>query len=553
MAISPGVRLGVVALSTALFSVLAASALAQSNRPLTDSPLMRQFHQALSLAQHGDRQQAMNLVLRLVEQHPDFAPAIKLKGMLLEESGRTSEAAGAYEEALKLAPNDADLLLKVGIYKLTAGQREEAIQLLQRCVRILPGDGDAQYYLAQAYHLNGQDELALRAIRQSLKADPNNVSVWQKYGELLCGTGDCSAGLRWLLKSQRADPTLPRIDYDIAATDYKLMDLAGTAQNAARAVQSQPRDMPAWQLLATADVKLAKWQEASKAFERILAMKTDDVESLLGLGQCEVELKNYPAAVDNLQLVLRLDPTRILAHFYLSRAFAGMGRTADAQHEAALHQLMMEQMTFVRSVESEQREGPIKAQARQLLAEHREADALQLYREHFKGTAATQADAYVFVGKIYLFMENTEAGLRSLHHALEVQPTVRGAHTYEGILALKLGDVIRAEKEFKAELANDPNYQVAIAELGEVRYRQELWGEAAEQLAKSRTTTPELLYMLCDSYFHLGKVSDADLTAETVAAYARNRPDVMKELLELLRRNQQTDLAQRLSATLGQK
>jgi len=331
------------------------------------------------------------------------------------------------------------------------------------------------------------------------------------------------------------------------------MDLAGTAQNAARAVQSQPSDMPAWQLLATADVKLAKWQEASKAFERILAMKTGDVESLLGLGQCEVELKNYPAAVDNLQLVLRLDPTRILAHFYLSRAFAGMGRTADAQHEAALHQLMMEQMTFVRSVESEQREGPIKAQARQLLAEHREADALQLYREHFKGTAATQADAYVFVGKVYLFMENTEAGLHSLHHALNLQPTVRGAHTYEGILALKLGDVIRAEKEFKAELANDPNYQVAIAELGEVRYRQELWGEAAEQLAKSRTTTPELLYMLCDSYFHLGKVSDADLTAETMAAYGRSRPELMKELFELLRRNQQTDLAQRLSATLGQK
>ena len=67
-----------------------------------------------------------------------------------------------------------------------------------------------------------------------------------------------------------------------------------------------------------------------------------------------------------------------------------MGKTADAQHEAALHQLMMEQMTFVRSVESEERESPIKAQARQLLAEHREADALQLYREHFKGTAATR-------------------------------------------------------------------------------------------------------------------------------------------------------------------
>ncbi|MGD1081328.1 MAG: tetratricopeptide repeat protein [Candidatus Sulfotelmatobacter sp.] len=550
---APSNRLRAILLLAALFAAGGAVVRAQNAPRPTESPLMRQLHQALGLAEHGDRQGAMNLVVRLLEQHPDFASAIKLKAMLLEEAGRNSEAAAAYEEALKLAPNDGDLLLKAGIYKLTAGQKEEAIKLLQHCIRILPGDGDAQYYLAQAYHLNGQDDLALRAIRLSLKGDPDNTSVWQKYGELLCGTGDCSAGLKWLLKAQRSDATLPRIDYDIAAADYKLMDLAGASQYAARAVQSQPNDVTAWQLLAIADVKLAKWQEAKQAFERILAFQTDDVESLLGLGQCELELKNYPVAVYKLQSVLRLDPTRLLAHFYLSRAFAAMGRTADAQHEAALHQLMMEQMTFVRSAESDERESPIKARAHQLLSEHREADALRLYREHFKGTAATSADAYVFVGKLYLFMGDTEDGLRSLHHALEIQPTVRGAHTYLGIFALKQGDLSGAENEFKAELANDPSYQTAIAEIGEVRYHQGRWSDAAEQLAKSRTMTPELLYMLCDSYFHMEKVSDADLTAETVAVYGRDNPQLMKDLKDLLLRNGQTDLAQRLSANLAQK
>src|SRR3984957_7641665 len=398
-------RLRAVFLLAALFAIGAAAVGAQNAGHPADSPLMQQFHQALSLAQQGSPQRAMDLVMRLLEQHPDFVPALKLKGMLLEEAGRTSEAAAAYEKALKLAPNDGDLLLKVGIAKLTTGEKEEAIRLLQHCVRILPIDGDAQYYLAQAYHLNGQDDLALRAIRLSLKAEPDNTSVWQKYGELLCGTGDCAAGLKWLLKAQHSDATLPRIDYDIAATDFKLMDLAGAAQYAARAVESQPNDVNALRLLATTDVKLAQWQEAKHAFERILSFKSDDVDSLLGLGQCELELKNYPAAVDKLQSALRLDPTRLLAHFYLSRAFAAMGKTAEAQHEGALHQLMMEQMTFVRSLESENREGPIRAQARQLLAEHREADALQLYREHFKGSAATQADAYVFIGKLYLFLE----------------------------------------------------------------------------------------------------------------------------------------------------
>ena len=59
----------------------------------------------------------------------------------------------------------------------------------------------------------------------------------------------------------------------------------------ARAVEARPNDVTALQLLATADVKLAKWQEARNAFERILAFKNDDVEALLGLGQCELELK----------------------------------------------------------------------------------------------------------------------------------------------------------------------------------------------------------------------------------------------------------------------
>jgi len=514
---------------------------------------MRELQQALSLNEHGDRQGAMNSVLHLLAEHPDFEPAVKLKGVLLEEAGHPSEAAAAYEDALKLAPNDADVLLKVGFYKLSAGQKEEAVKLLEHCLRILPGDGDAEYYLAQAYHLNGQDKLALRTIRLSLKAEPDNPAVWQKYGELLCITEDCDAGLKWLLKAQHADSTLPRIDYDVALTDSKLMNLADAAPYAAQAVEAQPNDLSALRLLASLDVKLAKWAEAKQSFERILAFKADDVDSLFGLGQCEVELKNYPAAVEKLQLVLQLAPTRLLAHYYLSRAFAGMGKTAEAEHEASLHQLMMEQMTFVRSAEREGSESPIQAKAYELLAEHHEEDALHLYQERFKGTAATLADAYVFIGRLYLTMGEKEDGLRCLHHALGIQPTVRGAHTYEGILALKMGDLNGAENQFKAELANDSNYQTAIAEIGEVRYHQGRWSDAAEQLAKSRTMTPELLYLLCDSYFRIGKVSDADLTAETVAAYGRNNAALMRDLNELLVRNGQTDLAQRLSAGVAHK
>src|ERR1039458_3403228 len=136
-------RLPAVLLLAALLAAGAVAAQAQNKARPAESSLMRQVQQALNLAGRGDRQGAMDLVLRLLQQHPDFAPAIKLKGMLLEESGHATEAAADYEQALKFAPNDGDLLLEVGTYKLNAGQKEEALKLLQHCVKVLPGDGDA--------------------------------------------------------------------------------------------------------------------------------------------------------------------------------------------------------------------------------------------------------------------------------------------------------------------------------------------------------------------------------------------------------------------------
>src|SRR5258708_19480383 len=107
-----------------------------------------------------------------------------------------------------------------------------------------------------------------------------------------------------------------------------------------------------------------------------------------------------------------------------------MGRTTDAEHEAALHHLMMDRATFVRSVAEGERENGIRAQVRQCLKEHREQDALRLYSDYLKGTSATPADAHVFIGMMYLFLANTADSLPTLHQPLKLDPHVRGAHTY---------------------------------------------------------------------------------------------------------------------------
>jgi hypothetical protein len=60
----------------------------------------------------------------------------------LESVGRDGEAAATYEAAWKLAPNDSELLGKVGVYRLLAGDTDEAIRLLSRRAKLALSDGD---------------------------------------------------------------------------------------------------------------------------------------------------------------------------------------------------------------------------------------------------------------------------------------------------------------------------------------------------------------------------------------------------------------------------
>jgi predicted Zn-dependent protease len=509
----------------------------------------QQFHRALELAQHGDPEQAMTIVQQILAASPRYAPAFKLKGMLLQDAGHSAEAGAAFEEGLKYAPNDPDLIYETGIYKLATGDKTDALKLLEDCAKLQPRDGDTFFYLAQAYHLNGRDDDAIHAIERSAELEPDNAAVWQKYGELQCTGSDCAQGLKWLKKAERMDASLPHLGYDIGSADYKLMDLAGAEQSLSHEIAAHPDDVTALDLLASTEIRLSNWQDAKDDYMRLSSSKPNDPDVMLSLGHCELELKDYSTAISTLQRLLGIAPERFVAHFYLSRAYVAIGNTEAAQHEAALHQLMMSQSTFVGLGGREAREHIITAESHQLLAAHRKDEARQLYLRNFKGTTASVADSWVFIGKLELYAGDGSEGLKDLQHALALDPKVHGAHTCVGIYDLKLNKLDDAEAEFKAELANDPSYQLAIAEMGEVRYHQQRWQDAATLLAKSKTVTPELIYLLCDAYFHLNRPADADLNAETAAVYGRHDPQFMLGLVELLRRNGQTELAARLSAT----
>lgn len=542
-------RIALVALvaATALWPVAEPLA-AQAIRPSPSlSAAASSLREAVLTAQHGDPAKGLAMTQQLLSKHPSYGPALKFEGALLEQMGHGSDAEACYEQALKLAPKDAELLFKVGVNRLVAGDYGEAIALLQQASRETPSDSDTLYYLAQAYHLHGDNDLALKAIAKSVRLDPKNPAVLQKYGELLSSASNNLEAVKWLKEAQQLDPSLHRLNFDLGVASFGNQDLEAAADYAGQAVQSQPGDVKALELLAEVDVKLALWQESKGVFERLLAISPNDSTALLGLGHSELGLKEYQASVDTLQRLVQQAPTTILAHFYLARAYTGLGRQADAAHETDLHNKLVEQAASIVPEDEREVEKATLIEARQMLTDGHEQKALQLFRERSKGPTATPGAPYMLVGVSYLYMSRPEDADRCLKKAIEIEPEVGLAHTYLGLLAMQRDDLADAERQFDIELKLDPNSQLAVAELGEVRYRQGRWSEAAEQLSRSRTVSPALLYLLSDAYFHLDKVKEANLTAELAADYGKDDPAMLQRIVDLLNSNHQTELAQRLA------
>ena len=94
------------------------------------------------------------------------------QGVHLLEQDRPKEAAEAFEEALRRAPDFVDARYNLGLALLRMDRSRDAVNPLRVVVTARPGDKDAHYALASAYFHQQQYPQALTALDAALAVDP---------------------------------------------------------------------------------------------------------------------------------------------------------------------------------------------------------------------------------------------------------------------------------------------------------------------------------------------------------------------------------------------
>lgn len=130
-------------------------------------------------------EKAMKWVDASIARQPNFENR-SLKATMLEEQGRTAEAAALRKNMLDEATNAQ--LNTYGYQLVNEGKTAEAVKIFELNAKRHPQDPNVHDSLGEGYMMNAQNDLAIKAFKKSLSMDPpdgvraNSIKCLKKLG-----------------------------------------------------------------------------------------------------------------------------------------------------------------------------------------------------------------------------------------------------------------------------------------------------------------------------------------------------------------------------------
>ena len=155
----------------------------------------------------GDMDKAEKILKKVVELNPDFAPAHKDLGILYLNKRLFDYSEDEFNTALKLAPNDFNVLFEYANYLHSTTNFEKADEYYQKALEINPDEPDALGFAAlNKTFLNDLDK-AYELIEHALKLVKNNDFMYYIAGKIKYLQKQYEDAKMFLIKSYELEKT----------------------------------------------------------------------------------------------------------------------------------------------------------------------------------------------------------------------------------------------------------------------------------------------------------------------------------------------------------
>ncbi|HXI19578.1 MAG TPA: tetratricopeptide repeat protein [Gemmatimonadales bacterium] len=159
--------------------------------PRTDeSPTQRLYRRAMEASSRGRVSEAIHRYRELLALDPTHIAARNNLSALLETTGDPAEAEQQLSAALKVAPDDVNLLVSRGAIHGRLKRYPDAEADLRRALRLEPDHALAHLTLGLVLWRKGVPPQAAESLRRAIALDPTNATAHFYLGEALNQVGD---------------------------------------------------------------------------------------------------------------------------------------------------------------------------------------------------------------------------------------------------------------------------------------------------------------------------------------------------------------------------
>jgi adenylate cyclase len=250
------------------------------------------------------------------------------------------------ERAVALDPNNADSHAWQAEALLLAGRTQEALQAVKQAMRLNPRSPFWYFVnLGWAYLNTGRYAEAIVAEREALSHNPNHIPAhfflassyfWQWVSQQSPDTQTLEPAVAVGQRGLALNESYPISHIILGYLALYQRQYAPALAEMERAVALAPTE--AWGHAALAQVLsyMGRSEEALQAATQALRLKPGAVNiHLSGVGTAYAMAGHYEEAIAALQHFLSTYPDWLPFHLMLAAAYSELGRTADAQKEAA--------------------------------------------------------------------------------------------------------------------------------------------------------------------------------------------------------------------------
>ena len=192
---------------------------------------------------------ALLLSVPAATQSADLAERSRTATRAMQD-GRFEEAVRLYRDLLQALPNEAGLLMNLGMALAMGGHEGEALAPLERALALNPDLLPARMFLGSSYLALGQPEKAIEPLKKVVAARPADVEGHRMLAEAYAMSGRPTDAVTELRKVTELAPGVPRGWYALGHA-YNAV-----TQAALGTFDDQPEDSP-WRQLLVADALLA--------------------------------------------------------------------------------------------------------------------------------------------------------------------------------------------------------------------------------------------------------------------------------------------------------